>query len=181
MKIIIVTLFFSVLAPFINATPMDLCAYKMSVTGNFSFPLKITRHDEVYLGLKIAPSYGIFIRDNLEQRVQFSVTANYIFSKQKSLIKTPVFWDVSWATIYYFQTHSRFRPYLGGGLGVGFMDINRYSINILLDVPVGILIELNTSLALDIGIPFRIRVSPRAFFDSVEIPIGVIGLRYFFN
>ena len=69
----------------------DLRAYKMSLSGNFSFPIKLTRHDEFYLGLKIAPSYGIFVRDNLEQRVQVSVTGNYIFSQQERIVKTQFF------------------------------------------------------------------------------------------
>ena len=181
MKLTIMHLFIFLWASLVNAANLDLSARKINLAGNISFPVKITRHEEFYFGIKISPSFGIFIKDNLEQRVQFSLNANYIFSKQERVVKTPVFWDISWATLYYFQTHSRFRPYVGGGLGVGFMDMNLYSINILLDMPIGVLIELNKNLALDIGIPLRIRVSPRAFFDSVELPIGVVGLRYFFD
>lgn len=164
-----------------NAEELDFRPYMMNLGGGLSFPMKWTRHDEFHLGLKIAPSYGIFIANNWEQRVQFSLTANYVFSNQKRITNTPIFWDISWASIYYFPTGHRVRPYLGGGLGVGFMDLNIYSINILLDLPLGILVQLSTDLALDVGIPLRVRVSPRAFFDSVEIPVGVIGLRYFFN
>jgi hypothetical protein len=180
MKLTLIHLFIFLWASLINADSLNLAACKINFAGSISFPIKITRHDEFYFGVKISPSFGIFIKDSLEQRVQFSLNANYIFSKQERVIKTPVFWDISWATLYYFQTHSRFRPYIGGGVGVGFMDMNLHSINILFDMPVGVLIELNQSLALDIGIPLRIRASPRAFFDSVELPLGVIGLRYFF-
>jgi hypothetical protein len=154
--------------------------FRQNISGNISFPMKINRHDEYSLTLKVSPYYGIFITNNIEQRIIFNLDIKYIFSKEERMVKTPLFWDLSWTSLYYFKSQSSWSPYVGGGLGLGFMDMNIYSINILLDIPVGIIFMLNNNFAIDIGIPIRIRISPRAFFDSVEIPVGVVGIRYFF-
>lgn len=180
-KIIFLVLF-SIMCVHNNASAeiLALTPYKFNVSGYLSLPMKFNRHDEFHLGLRLAPAFGVFLANNFEQRVQLSVLANYVYSKQERIIKTPVFWDVSTASIYYFSIDENIRLYLGGGMGVGFMDANLYSINILLDVLVGCMVALGINFALDVGMPLRIRISPRSFFDAVELPIGVVGFRYIF-
>jgi len=82
--------------------------------------------------------------------------------------------------IYYFSTPIGLYPYLGGGLSVGFMGFNIYSLNLIADFPLGILLRLNENFALDIGVPVRIRMSMRSLVDRVQVTPGVIGIRYFF-
>lgn len=162
------------------AENLSLTPYRFNVSGQLSLPMKFTRHDEFHFGLKLAPAFGVFLAQNFEQRMQISILADYVFSKQERIIKVPVFWDISTASIYYFRINKNIRPYLGAGLGVGFMDANLYSINILVDILAGFMFALGTNFAIDVGIPLRIRISPRSFFDSIELPVGVIGFRYIF-
>src|SRR5262245_36169210 len=68
--------------------------YQFNVAGHIAMPMKLDRHDDFHLGLKIAPAFGVFVANNLEQRVQMSLLANYVYTKQERIIKTPIFWDL---------------------------------------------------------------------------------------
>lgn len=160
---------------------LDLSRYRMNISGNLSLPMSYNRHHEFRLGLMFMPSYGIFLLDNFELRSSVSLRADYTFTQQKSEAPTPLFWDISSAAIYYFNTPWHVRPYVGAGLGVGLMNFNVLSIHALFDLPLGLLVELNENLGIDLGIPTRIRMSARSLADFISFPVGFIGLRYFFN
>jgi hypothetical protein len=160
---------------------LDLSRYRMNISGNLSLPMSYNRHQEFRLGLMLMPSYGIFLWDNLELRSSVSLRADYTFTPRRSEVPAPFFWDISSTVIYYFNTPWRMRPYVGAGLGVGLMNLNVLSIHVLLDIPVGLLVELNRDLAIDMGVPVRFRMSARSLVDFINFPVGFIGFRYFFH
>jgi hypothetical protein len=154
---------------------------RMNIAGNLSFPIETNRHEQSFLGLNIGPQFGIFLAKNFELRSYFNLSAHYEFSHQEHLTDTPIFWDVGTDAIYYFETPWLVRPYLGIGLGLGFMGFNIYSLNVIADIPLGILISLHEDFAIDIGVPTRIRMAMRSLVDRVQVTPGLIGIRYFFN
>jgi hypothetical protein len=150
-----------------------------NIGGAFSFPIEHTRHGDLNLGINVSPQFGWFFASNWELRTSVNLKASYELRKSH-IINAPFFWDVSAVPIYFFRNHSNIRPYIGLGLGMGFMNWNIYSLNVIIDVPLGFLVVLSDNIALDLGIPTRIRGSMRSSLDRVEITPGLIGIRYYF-
>ena len=101
----------------LHAEALKLDKLSMSVGGRAAMPMSFNRHGEFELSADLAPRFGIFLIDNLELATEFSTQFSYIFSEQKRQAKTPVKWGISSEVIYYFNTPSIIRPYVGGGLG----------------------------------------------------------------
>ncbi|MCA9507806.1 MAG: hypothetical protein KC505_05220 [Myxococcales bacterium] len=155
-------------------------AHQINIGGNFSLPLEINRYNEFQLKLQTSPHLGYFINEAWELRATLNFKYQHTINQQESLSHSPLFWDLSSQVFYYFRLSENIRPFIGSGLGVGFMDLNIYSLHIIFDIPIGIMFQLNKNFAFDIGIPFRIRMSMRSLADKIQFPVAFLGMRYFF-
>lgn len=164
----------------IEEKSLNLDKGRMNIAGSLSFPIEVNRHKETKFNIAVAPQFGIFLINNLELRTTFNFAAHYEFLATSNIVRTPVFWDLGTQAIYYFTTPISLLPYIGGGLAVGFMDFNVYSLNVIADFSLGTLIRLSENFALDIGVPLRIRMSMRSLVDRVQVTPAVVGIRYFF-
>ena len=158
----------------------DLKKHRMNIGGRLSFPVEIDRFNHFYWIIDAGPYLGFFLADNLELRGNLDVNAKYELA-QPSIVKTPVFWNTSLQTIYYFNASKYWKPYIGVGIGVGLMDLNIYSLNGIIDIPIGILFSINNDFAFDVGMPIHVHMSMKSFREKVKMFPGAFSLRYFFN
>lgn len=159
---------------------LDLGQGRMNVGGSFSIPMYYDRHQDFGLRLKFSPYYGYFIKDNWELRSGFSIDYKKVLSKDPNYVMPPFFWSLYMDTIYYFPLNDYLHFYAGIGLGWEMMDLEMFSSQILIDLPVGLLIALDKNFSIDVGIPIKWHVSVRSAFEKIKFPLGYLGIRYVF-
>lgn len=152
----------------------------MNISGRASMPMSINRHDEFHLSLDLAPRFGIFLIDNLEFGTEIFTQINYIHNQQEKQVSTPIKWGVASEVVYYFDTPTIIKPYLGAGLGMRITDWNILTISLTYKIPLGMLIALEKNFALDVGLAFTGFSSFRSLGEKFEISPGFLGFRYFF-
>jgi hypothetical protein len=174
-------IFVSLVSLSVYSQEINLEKLTMGVSGKIAFPMAFNKEEEFLLSLDVAPRFGIFVINNLELGIDFYTKADFVFSENIRLVPTPVKWGLTGEVVYYFDTPSRFTPYLGGGLGIRIMNANLLSLNLAWSTPVGTLISLGKNFAIDIGIGLKGLMSVRSIGERIELTPGFIGFRYFFR
>jgi hypothetical protein len=144
------------------------------------------------LRLRVAPKFGYFVFDGLELYAGFGY-AQHFLSGGDLMPKSA---DFAFGIAYVLDLNAAIYPYLGYTVGFDFTFYDEStnvsnSYFLTMGVPLGVLIALSDSLALNVGVHvnFFLRVRSNAMnanvnnfdFHHVEMPMGYIGIQGFFN
>lgn len=167
-----------------NAAELDLSAGSISLSGSASVQIDIVQEDDSsgeQGTLNLLPEVGYFISDGFQFVLGLDTSINMFGSAgfSASIVSGYV------GFTQYFEGEKA-RPYIGAGVILGaqifsfdsgddssFGFVGPY-------VTAGLLVPLNTNVALDVGIRGTMRHIPDLDRTTFEIPFGALGIRAFF-
>lgn len=165
-----------------QAETVDLSEGTMTAGGTGSFywtDNSLRDLNDSQFGLKVDASFGYFAFDNFV--VNFSLSEDVKFDHG---IRQNTF-GLGVGPQYFFNTDTIFVPYVGGKMGFSWAngDVSIWRVNVTPQV--GVLISLNTHVALDLGL------APTFFWDlngpnrdeswpGLDMSLGYFGVRAFF-
>jgi hypothetical protein len=174
-KLLLIFTFFALLAntELLARTRLSLDRGTMQVGGHATLPITIAKGGSANVGLSLIPQFGYFLARS------FSLEGSLGLQKL-SLTSDRIPWTFSLKLIakYHFDLGGLLYPYIG--LGGGFQwETQKNNMNFVLIAPVGLLIALNSYVALDFGIPMSFVFNSEGF-SYAYLPVGYIGVQMFF-
>ena len=152
---------------------LDLSQGHFVAGGAASTALLLDKNDNAGWRFDLRPSFGFFALD------RFSIEGN------AKLLIDPVqgaetnVWGAGILFRYYFKLHDILFPYVGFGGDAEWISKEFRGASV--QFPIGLLIGLNETVAIDIGLPIRLFIPN---YDKglvlVELPIGYYGLKAVF-
>jgi hypothetical protein len=157
-----------------------LAPFTMTAGGSVTMPLSFDQNDHFLARLVLEPEFGIFVVKGLELAVQLRYSTNIYTDVKDEPVGYPARIGGGIRARYFFDTGTRFFPFIGLGGGV---DKNIYIKELplfTLDVPIGVLIAINSNVAVHIGAPIRTYIGTGTAFHPVEVMVGYLGLQAYF-
>jgi hypothetical protein len=183
--IIIIALFALISTPAAFAQDSSLLLTSGTMQAGGSITLNTTSYlyddaDTEFGGfLSVAPSFGFFVAKGLELQLGANFGVGF---GDNSPDWIPI--GFSFGVRYIFHFVPYIKPYVGGRLGMTFLlpDEGDKQMSFNLFVPLGILIQLNRHVALNVGInnQFNIDLKNDEAPTVVSSPMGYMGVEAFF-
>lgn len=146
--------------------------------GSIQLPIIVPKDGATIVGLHIAPSFGYFISDSFAINLSLQVSRQSITGENM-----PWSFGLLGGGAYYFDLAAWVYPYLGLKGGLEWQTTPKQtsskSMNFKIETPVGVLVALNSRVALDIGIPITFTFNSDGF-KNLFLPVGYLGVRAFF-
>ena len=164
---------------------LDLSAGTMQLGGNVSFRGEVVAPDggDNVTGyeLSFSPNFGIFVVEGLELLVRVTAQASFgdLNENDSNL------YGFDGGVRYHFPT-TAVVPYVGVELGYSVLvpkggssldDLDIFN----LSIPAGILIALNESVAVDVGVRFNYQELLDGSGSIINVPVGYLGVQAFFG
>lgn len=136
-------------------------------------PITIPKGSDTVVGLSLSPELNYFVGKSFALGINPSVG-------RASLSGDSVPWQFSVAATakYYIDLGGALYPYLGVKAGLAW-ETKTEGVNFLLGAPLGILVPLNTQVALDVGAPLNFYFNKKGYAGAY-IPAGYLGIAAFF-
>ena len=183
------------LSPAALAEDLQLTAGTMSLGGIGTFSMDMTMPDqgdgETGFSVILLPQMGYFVIDNLE--VVGRLNLGMFFGDLYTTEGTP---EISASTLVGFDVGAKYYIPLGsfvayGGLMVGMLftipdsdlpaPADEVQKRFDLTVPLGILLPMNSHIAIDLGLAIAYKMSLEdGGTDTLNVPIGYLGVQGFF-
>jgi len=148
-----------------SAAELDIHSGSIELGGSATLEL-LTGDIDTTVGLTIAPTGGYWLSSQLGILASFTLTVFY--------------GDVGLALAggaQYNFTDSGLRPYVGGMAGIGVAGGDT---TFIITPMGGVLLPLSSAVALDLGARMNFIFGSGGFF-ALDIPVGWVGVRAFFN
>lgn len=157
---------------------LDFAAHPFSTSGTASLPFSINRNAIVDLKLGLSPAFAYVPIDRWELQLAVGLDTTLV-SNDHGGRGPRVGWGFDFTTRYYFDTQTRFSPYLGAFTGFRVTNDWFESLDYSFGVQVGFLVALTRQVALDVGMPFKGTFSGK-IFQKAEIAPTYFGVRAYF-
>jgi len=160
---------------------MKLEQWTMTAGGSVSLPLHFDRNDNFMARLILEPEYGIFVANGLELTGQLRYSTSLYTNVTEGLDEEyPTTYGFAVRMRYFFDTGTRFFPFIGLGLGAEWKNRIAGTPKAAIEVPIGVLIALNSYVAVHLGAPIRTYIDAGTLLSPTEVLIGYAGLQAYF-
>lgn len=153
-------------------TKLSLGAGSMNAGGSMQMPIIIPKDGDTLVGLNFSPTFNYFVVRNFSLGFAGSVERASLTAKN-----LPWNFSLGLSTKYYFDLGPIY-PYVGGGVAMGWKT-QIEGLNFIFSAPVGVLVALNSHVALDFGVPINFYFNRDGYFGA-KLPIGYLGVQAFF-
>lgn len=144
----------------------------MKAGGHIHMPITFPKGGHAIVGLDIAPSFDYFVSRGFSLGISTSVGRVSLTGDH------PWKFSIFPRGIYHVEFGGLIYPYFGASAGVEWSTEIK-GIAFLLAAPVGILIALNSHVAIDFGVPVQFIFSGDGYLGA-KLPIGYLGVQAFF-
>lgn len=154
-------------------TKLSLSHGTMKVGGHMQMPIMIPKDGKTSVGVNLAPSFAYFVAKSFAIGVNAGVLRQNLTAKN-----APWGFSVGLNGTYYIDLLGPLYPYVGAGAAITWKTkIEGFDYE--LSVPVGMLIALNTSVAIDFGVPVNFIFNNDGYLGA-RLPVGYLGVQAFF-
>ncbi len=144
----------------------------MSVGGSIQMPLQFPKNGPTIIGLTIAPMFEYFLSRS------FALTFAPSIEKPAFNAQSPLLYALALGGTYYMNLGGAIYPYIGALAGLGGQTGEK-ELHFELGIPLGILVALNSHVALKFGLPVTFYFH-QSGYRGAHIPFGYIGVSAFF-
>jgi hypothetical protein len=155
-------------------TALDLSKGTVELGGSIQLPIRIPKGGSTLVGLHIAPEFKYFTTRGFSLGLSTTVARDSLTGEG-----VPWVFSIGASGTYYFDLAAAVYPYLGAAGSMSWQTQKNKDMIFSIAAPVGILVALNSRVALDVGVPITF-VFTKDGFSEARLPIGYIGVRAFF-
>lgn len=150
-------------------TKLSLGKSAMQAGGSIQMPITALKGHDAIVGLKFAPELSYFVSRGLALGISPSVS-------RVSLTKSDIPWEFSLmgTAKYYVDLNGALYPYLGVQAGINWQTMVD-GMMFTMGIPVGMLVPLNSQVALNVGAPFEFYFDKNGYLGT-HIAIGYLGV-----
>lgn len=159
-------------------TKLSLNQGTMKAGGRIQMPITVPKEGDTTVGINISPTFDYFVAHSFSlglsgSAFRLSITGDNI----------PWYFNVGVNGIYHFDLGGVLYPYVGAGGGMSWgtkvHNVNAYRTAFVVTVPAGLLVALNSHVALNLGVPIEFSFTSDGY-QKMELPVGYLGIEAFF-
>jgi len=168
-----------------NAAPREelkLTKGTMSAGGVVSFPIEWDPVRKASFSFNLAPEFGIFLTDNFQLLARAHLRNSFFGDGLQLGARDALWhWGLGLGFEYMFNYNWPVIPFVGFGFDIGMSKLILASASAQVSLPIGILVPLNSHVALSFGISTRAHiVASLKVLERISFEPGCFGIRAFF-